>query len=144
MRTPEPQTLWFEFSLYVLIVCWPPVGPQDITQHCWIDATSPQQCRAALSLPGAPEDQVTVVEAAAVVPLAKPQPEAVGALRPALLRTGAGAWELSQVAGPLCCHVCKGDQAGLQQNGTKQRSAGARMVQRMVQLRLDTAHTTAS
>lgn len=81
----------------------------------YTNVTPQQQCSAALSLPGAPEDQVTVIEAAAVVPLAKPQPEAVGALRPALLRAGAGARELSQVAGPLCCHVCKGDQAGLQQ-----------------------------
>lgn len=26
---PEPETLLFEFALYALIACWPPVGPQD-------------------------------------------------------------------------------------------------------------------
>ena len=68
-----------------------------------------------LNLPGSPQDQVTIIETTAVIPLAKPKPKAVGALRPALLRTGAGAGKLGQVTGPLCCHVCKGDQAGLQQ-----------------------------
>ena len=67
-------------------------------------------------MPGSPEDEVVIVEAAAVVPLAEPEPEAAGALGPALLGAGAAAWEAGQVAGPLCCHVGKCNQARLQQD----------------------------